>query len=345
MKRKINHILTAIIVALIIFGGMVWYMYHRYRHQSGFNIGGDKPIWLYVYPEATWTDVTDSIYSKTEAPLLGDLKCQLKWRANGNPKAGAYTIEPNMTVQALYNRLVYGMQTPIGLSIRSCRLPEQMYRSISKQLHLDSLDVALLMKGTHDLQSIGIQDTTLVYYIIPNTYEVYWNISPDELRKKLSKSTIAFWSNERMAKADALGMNPYEVIKLAAIIQEESAKEDEYPMIAGLYLNRLRMGMRLQADPTIKFALKDFGLQRILHEHLRIQSPYNTYQHIGLPPGPIRIPSSSAIDGVLNASEHNYIYMCAKSDFSGYHVFASTYSDHLKNAHLYAEELNKRGIK
>ena len=330
----------AIFVPLLV-GGV---LYYRYAKQPAFNVDGEKPVWLYVYPEASWEAVLDSIEERTDAPLLGDLKLQLKMRAKNSPTVGAYTIEPSMTVQALYNRLVYGMQSPIGISFRSARLPGQIYRRLSKQLLLDSLQVAEAMKDTVLLHSIGIRDTTLVYYLLPNTYSVYWDITPQALAEKLAGETAKFWTDERKAQAVALGLSPYEVINLAAIVQEESAKEDEYPMIAGLYLNRLKMGMRLQADPTVKFALQDFGLRRILHKHLRVDSPYNTYKYTGLPPGPIRIPTSAAIDGVLNATQHDYIYMCAKSDFSGYHAFASTYRQHLQNAQQYVQELNKRGI-
>ncbi len=344
--RKGVKITIWMVVALFLLGSVAAiYLFHRYTRRSGFNIDGEQAVRLYVYPGMDWDMVGDSIAARTDAPLLGDLRWLLRHRADSEPKVGSYTISPNMTVRALYNRLVYGMQTPINLYFNSTRLPEQIYARMDKYLLADSLSIAQAMNDSALVQSLGIQDTTLVYYLLPNTYEVYWDITPQDLVKRMAKESKAFWNAKRLTQAEALGMTPYEVINLAAIVQEESSKVDEYPMISGLYINRLRMGMRLQADPTVKFALQDFGLRRILHEHLRVDSPYNTYQVVGLPKGPIRIPSTEAIDGVLNTEDHDYIYMCAKADFSGYHAFAVTYSDHMKNARAYAQELTNRGIK
>ncbi|WP_298629575.1 endolytic transglycosylase MltG [uncultured Porphyromonas sp.] len=318
--------------------------FYRFTKQPAFNVSGDRSVRIYVYPGASWSDVLDSIARTTDAPLLCDLRLHLKFRTNSSPSVGSYTIEPKMTVQALYNRLVYGMQTPISLYFTSYRLPSQLYRRLGSQLMIDSVEVAKAMNDSLLLHSLNVPDTTLVYYVLPNTYEVYWDITPNDLIQKLAGESRKFWDAHRKAQADSLGLSPYEVITLASIVQEESAKVDEYPMIARLYLNRLKIGMPLQADPTIKFALKDFGLRRIRHNHLKVDSPYNTYTNKGLPKGPIRIPTMEAIDGVLNASDHSYLYMCAKEDFSGYHNFASTYSEHQKNAGKYVAALNDRGI-
>nr|WP_311521873.1 endolytic transglycosylase MltG [uncultured Porphyromonas sp.] len=319
--------------------------YYRFTRQPAFNTSSDKAVRIFVYPDAQWSDVLDTIAAATDAPLLEALKLHLGLRASNAPKVGSYTIEPKMTVQALYNRLVHGMQTPISLYFNSYRLPSQLYRRMGSQLMIDSLEVARAMNDTLLLRSLNIPDTTLVYYLVPNTYEVYWDITPADLTKRMAEESQKFWNAQRRAEADLLGLTPYEVITLASIVQEESAKVDEYPMIAGLYINRLRVGMPLQADPTIKFALQEFGLRRILHKHLKVDSPYNTYLHKGLPIGPIRIPTMEAIDGVLKASDHSYLYMCAKEDFSGYHSFASTYPEHQKNARKYVAALNERGIK
>ena len=326
-------------------GAATLYLVYRFAYQPGFNVNGEKPARVYVYPSMDWDMVGDSIAARTDAPLVGGLRWLLKTWADDQPKVGSYTITPNMTIFALYKHLAHGRQTPIKLTFNSVRFPGQIYARMDTQLLADSVSIAQAMNDSVLVQSLGIQDTTLVYYLHPNTYEVYWDITPQDLVKRMAKESKAFWNAERLAKAEALGLTPYEVINLASIVEEESSKVDEYPMISGLYINRLRMGMRLQADPTVKFALQDFGLRRILQEHLRVDSPYNTYQVVGLPKGPIRIPSAEAIDGVLNTVDHNYIYMCARADFSGYHAFAATYSEHMKNAQAYARELNKRGIK
>ena len=194
-------------------------------------------------------------------------------------------------------------------------------------------------------ETMNLDTANISCLFIPDTYEVYWDISIDELLKRMQKESARFWNDERIAKASALGLTPNEVITLASIIEEETANNSEKPAIAGMYINRLKQNMPLQADPTIKFALKQFELKRIYHNMLTLESPYNTYLNTGLPPGPIRIPSIKGIDAVLNAESHNYLYMCAKEDFSGTHNFARTYNEHLVNAAKYRRALNMRGIK
>jgi len=180
---------------------------------------------------------------------------------------------------------------------------------------------------------------------VPNTYDVYWNMSVEGLMQRMVKEHEHFWQGDREAKAATLQLTPVEVCTLASIIDEETANNQEKPMIAGMYLNRLKSDMPLQADPTIKFALKQFALKRIWQKLLQTDSPYNTYKNTGLPPGPIKIASIRGIDAVLNAVSHDYLYMCAKEDFSGTHNFARTYQEHLQNAARYTKALNERGIK
>lgn len=345
MNKKTKNILGAVLLFIILLCSASYYIYYRWSKAPAFNVGGEKQARIYIYPEMSWDDVIHEINEVTNAPYANDLKFLLNRFAKNGPIVGSYLIDVDDTTRALYNRLVYGMQSPVSLTFRSKRLPGALYKSIADQLMMDSMQVARIMNDRDLLEKVGVKDTTMAYYLLPNTYEVYWTISPEELLERMSKENKNFWTQERLDKAEAIGLTPYEVVNLAAIIQEESNKIDEYPDIAGLYLNRLRIGMRLQSDPTVKFAHQDFALRRILHRHLTIDNPYNTYQNIGLPPGPIRIPDISAIDGVLNARKHNYIYMCAKSDFSGYHEFAETYSQHMKNARKYSNELNKRGVK
>lgn len=180
---------------------------------------------------------------------------------------------------------------------------------------------------------------------IPNTYEVYWNTSAKNFMNRMKKEYDRFWNDSRKAKAKEIGMSPVEVAILASIVEEETAAYDEYPVVAGLYINRLKRNIPLQADPTVKFAWGDFTLQRILFSHLEIDSPYNTYKHTGLPPGPLRIPSIKGLDAVLNYQKHSYLYMCAKEDLSGRHNFAKTLAEHSRNAKKYQAELNRRKIK
>ena len=201
-----------------------------------------------------------------------------------------------------------------------------------------------LMNDSAWCASMEFNRQTIVAMFIPNTYEVYWNVSPERFMARMKREYKAFWNASRQEKAQAAGLSPVEVSVLASIVEEESAAVDEYPVIAGLYLNRLKAGIPLQADPTVKFAVGDFSLRRILDKHLEVDSPYNTYKYAGLPPGPIRIPSIQALDAVLNYTKHRYLYMCAKEDFSGRHNFAVTLAEHNRNAARYRSELNRRKI-
>lgn len=342
-KRK-KDVLIAVFVVLVLLLLPAGYVYYRLFQEANYNIGAEKPIWTYVYPGATWESISDSLDAAMEARHHGDLRLYSRLRPNAFPKVGAYLIRPNSTTREVYNLISYGLQTPVNLTFTSSRNKGAIWQSISRQLMLDSASIAQAMSDSALLNKLEVKDTTALYHILPNTYEVYWTITGEELVTRLVKEYRLFWNGDRLASAKSLGLTQYEVMILASIVQEESIRVDEYPMIAGLYLNRLKRGMPLQADPTVKYALGDSSIRRLLKNHLTIDSPYNTYRTTGLPPGPIRIPSIQAIDGVLNAVSHHYIYMCARSDFSGYHAFAESYSEHLRNARLYQQELNKRKI-
>ena len=216
---------------------------------------------------------------------------------------------------------------------------------LSRKLMLDSITIADALYSQETCQKLGYDTCTISAMFIPDTYDIYWNVSLDGLLERMQREHDRFWKGDREDKAANMNMTPIEVATLASIIDEETANNGEKPMIAGMYLNRLKQPMPLQADPTIKFALKQFELKRIYNKLLDIDSPYNTYRHEGLPPGPIKIASIKGIDAVLNHVDHDYLYMCAKEDFSGTHNFARTYQEHLQNAARYAKALNERGIK
>jgi len=210
---------------------------------------------------------------------------------------------------------------------------------------VDSAEIADALLNEDTCRSYGHTTETMVCMFIPETYDIYWNISVKGLLDRMEKESEKFWNKERKTKADALKMKPEEVMTLASIIDEETANDAEKPMIAGMYYNRLQQEMPLQADPTVKFAIGDFSIRRLYHKMLFTESPYNTYRNTGLPPGPIRVPSIAGIDAVLNMVHHDYLYMCANEDFSGTHVFAKTYAEHMQNAARYSAALNRRGIK
>lgn len=262
-----------------------------------------------------------------------------------NIKTGRYAIKPTDNMRYLHRRLSLGYQTPVNLTIGSVRTMDRIARNASRQLMIDSTEIIGLLNDTAYLNTIGYTQQTIPALFIPNTYEVYWNISAEDFMKRMIKEHKVFWNEERIKKAKSIGLTPEEVATLASIVEEETAVNAEKPVVAGLYINRLKRGMLLQADPTIKFSLQDFGLKRILFKHLEVNSPYNTYKHTGLPPGPIRIPSIQGLESVLNHARHNYLYMCAKEDFSGTHNFAVTSAQHAANARRYQQALNRRNIK
>lgn len=343
-SRKVSKILGGLLLLLIILGCGAYYSYHRIVQASNYNIGGAEPIRLNIYPGEKWNDILAKLDKEVPSRHRGDLKRLLSLKKYP-PRYGSYLVQPDMSTLSLYRMLIRGRESAIKLRLNSVRTPQDLYEVIGNQLMIGVEGVQRAMTDSALLAQEGFSPSTFVYSVVPNTYEVYWSMSAEDLVKRLSKEYNRFWDDERSKKAEAIGLSPYEVSILASIVQEESAKVDEYDDIAGLYLNRLRINMPLQADPTVKYAVGDFSLKRILHEHLKVPSPYNTYFVTGLPPSPIRIPSIQAIDGVLNATKHDYLYMCAKEDFSGYHNFAVSYNEHLVNARRYAKELNARGIK
>ena len=258
---------------------------------------------------------------------------------------GRYEVEPSISTFALMRRLLHGHQSPVRLTIPTTHTMKHLAARLAKRIEPDSATLAEAFTDSAFCEKHGCTTATLPCLFIPNTYEVYWDITPDQLAQRMKRESEKFWTTVRKNKAEKARLTPEEVITLASIVEKETANNQEKPDIAGLYLNRLRKGMKLQADPTVKFALQDFGLRRILNKHLTADSPYNTYVYAGLPPGPICLPSIASIDAVLNHTEHNYIYMCAKEDFSGTHNFAATYEEHKANARKYVQALNERGIK
>jgi UPF0755 protein len=265
---------------------------------------------------------------------------------------GRYAIKPGEGAFKIFRHIKNGMQAPVNLTVQSVRTLDRLSSDLSKKLMLDSTAILKALTDEATCQRYGYDTTTIACMFIPNTYDIYWNVSIDKLLSRMQDESKKFWNFDRTQKAKQMGLSPIQVITMASIIDEETANDKEKPMIAGMYYNRLMYrdakypnGMPLQADPTIKFAWKRFDLHRIYNNLLFINSPYNTYKNTGLPPGPIRIPSVAGIDAVLNRVHHNYLYMCAKEDFSGTHNFARTYEEHMQNAAKYAKALNERGIK
>lgn len=294
-------------------------------------------------------DTLDSIYNKVKKQGHPKQFAGFRWMAQyrnygQSIHTGRYAIRSGENVYHVFSRFYRGYQEPMNLTIGSVRTLDRLARSVGKQLMIDSTEIAQAMNDSIFRQKLGYTQETLPSLFIPETYQVYWDMSVEAFFERMQKEHQRFWNKERLEKAAALQMTPTEVSILASIVEEETNNAAEKPMVAGLYLNRLRIGMPLQADPTIKFALQDFGLRRITNAHLNVVSPYNTYLNAGLPPGPIRIPTTVGLDAVLNPVKHDYLYMCAKEDFSGTHNFASTLAEHTRNARKYWNALNKRKI-
>lgn len=267
-----------------------------------------------------------------------------KMNLKNNVYAGRYVFEEGSSNYDVISKLRGGMQTPVKLVLNNVNFKEDLAAKISSQIEVDSLSIWNVLNDEEQMKALGYNEDNIMCLFIPNTYEVYWNMSLESLLTKFTDFHDSFWNEERLAKAKELGISPDQAFVVASIVEKEYKFGDERKRIAGVYLNRIDLGMKLQADPTVKFALGDLSIKRVLNVHTEYDHPYNTYYYAGLPPGPICLPETSTIDAVLNAEDHNFLYFCANADLSGYHSFTTNYNDHLKAARLYQAALNKLNI-
>jgi UPF0755 protein len=332
MKKLL--ILFICIVVLSIFSYRIFFY--------GSYIQKDKVIYIYNKTSNIDSLITsfkeDSIIPKFNIDLF------IKIKKIKTIKTGKYLLKKDMSLNNFLNTIRIGKQTPINLKINNIRTKSDLASKLSKQLLIDSTSIINGLNDKEIALNFNTDTNNIIGLFIPNTYNVYWTISFNSLLRRMQKEYNRFWNNKRIKLAKEIGLSRTEVITLASIISEESNKSKEYKTIAGVYINRINKGIPLMADPTLKYALNDFTLKRILNVHKTVDSPYNTYKYKGLPPGPICIPSIKAIDAVLNYEHHKFIYFCAKEDFSGYHVFAKTLRQHNKNARKYQRALNKLRI-
>ncbi len=340
MSKKIIVILIVLISILGAAGA--YYVLTIYKN-SNFSTTNNTNISIYIDENTTFQTLMSHINANSTQKYQGSFEKIAKYKnLDKKLRAGHYILENNMSNQALLNRLTGGMQTPVKLKFNNIRLLPQLIKTLDKQLLLDSTDLANILYDNARIDSLGFTPQTIISMFIPNTYEVYWNISADNLINRMHQEYHTFWhSKSRLDKAKKLNLTPTQVSSLASIVEGETNIDKEKPVVAGLYINRLRRGIPLQADPTVKFAVGDFTLTQILFQHLEIDSPYNTYKYVGLPPGPIAMPSISGIDAVLNYTQHNYIYMCAKESLNGEHNFATTLLQHNVNAAKYHHALRQ----
>lgn len=340
-KKSSSWLKYVIVIIVLLIAGGVYFSWFAFTGYKGDGSGEYK--WVKIHTGSTDVDIQSTL-----SDSLGNFgnRVYLLWRFSGAKPylaAGAYKIATGESALSVARRLRIGAQNPISLVLPGVRTLDMLADRIGNTLEISSKD--FLEACDSLLSAEGYTPEQYPAAFLPDKYEMYWNMSAPKTVERLFSYREKFWNDERKEKARKLGLTPVEVVTIASIVEEETAKSDERPKVARLYLNRLDKHMKLQADPTVKFAVGDFGLRRIRGNHLTVESPYNTYINEGLPPGPIRIVERSTIDGVLDAPVHNYLYMCAKEDFSGYHNFAVDYATHLANARRYQAELNRRNIR
>ena len=299
---------------------------------------------LFVSARASYQTLTDSLMPVIRHHAAFGIYARRLGLAQSF-KPGHYVLRPGMNVIEIVRMLKLGVQTPVRVTIQNVRTPAQLARRLSRQLDADSTAWMAALTSKQLAGEVGFDSVTLFSMFIPDTYEFYWTVSPQDFVHRMKREYDRFWTPERDARRQRSGLSRLEVMTLASIVYEETRKTDEMPRIAGVYINRLRRGIPLQADPTVKYAMQDFALRRILYKHLKYPSPYNTYVNKGLPPSPICMPGKNAIEAVLDFEKHDYIFFCARPTFDGYHNFARTLSEHNRNARAYSAELNRRKIK
>ena len=305
----------------------------------------NKKAFLCIPDSSTFIDVTRLLDKDAHVLSITTFKQVAGLLQYGEKiRAGRYALKSGMNNFQLIRILRSGRQTPVRLTFNNIRTKEQLAARLSSQLMADSTDILKLMNDSEFLTKYHVNPSTSISLFIPNTYEIFWNINAKDLFKRMDREYSNFWTEERKTKAASIPLSPTEVSTLASIVEEETNNKHDRPMVAGLYINRLKAGMPLQADPTVKFALGDFSIKRILFGHLRTNSPYNTYKNRGLPPGPIRVATPEGIDAVLNYNHHKFIYMCASETLNGEHKFAKTWAEHQVNAKKYRKELDERMI-
>lgn len=346
MKRTLKIAGVALFLILVAVGFM---FYGKIQSLTQANVlaDADSPRELFI-PTGSDTKEVISIlksgkYISTDENLLWLF--EKKNYKGGNVVAGKYTIQPRWSNTDLVNHLRAGRgKEEVKVQFNQIRTKEDLAGRLAKNIEADSTSVAKWLNNSDSIAKFGFNKHTIISMFIPNTYNMDWNTSTHQLMKRMAKEFKAFWTPERLAKAKSMKMTQSEIVTLASIVYWETKLSKDMPIVAGVYMNRLRIGMPLQADPTLIFAAGDFTIKRVLNKHKEIDSPYNTYKYAGLPPGPILIPPSQYVDAVLNHTKHDYLYFVAKEDFSGESYFAKNHSQHIVYANRFRKALNERGI-
>lgn len=342
MKRK-NLFVAFLVVFTVMLSSFAFYTWQILFTP---NILIERPDQVFTIPKgATFKDVQKKLY---DAYIVNDMVsfsflAKLK-DYDELVKPGLYTLRRDMTNLEAINLLRSGQQTPVMLTYTPVRKLEELPEKIAATMGFSQQEFESVLLHDTTAGHYGFDSATFISMFIPNTYELYWTATPKQVLDRMKKEYDRFWTQTRESKAQKLGLSKPEVSTLASIVEAETKKMDEAPRVAGVYINRLKRDYKLQADPTLVYAVGDFSIRRVLNVHKEVDSPYNTYKYEGLPPGPINMPSIGAIDAVLNYEDHNYLYFCARADFSGYHAFARTLVEHNKNARAFQRALNREQI-
>lgn len=342
--KKTKIYLIVIITFSVLLTSLSFYFYQAFFSPNAL-IDKEEPYTLKIPSNAVFKNVSDSLYNNNiinDVITFSFVAKVMKYQEAVKP--GLYTIPPRTNNLNLVRLLRSGKQTPVNVTFNNVRVKEDLAEKITRNLEISEDQFLNLVMDSVYIRKFGFEEETIMAMFIPNTYEMWWNSSPENLFDRMYKEYERFWTEDRKQKAANIGLSPLEVSTLASIVQAETQKADERARVAGVYMNRLKIKMPLQADPTLVFAAGDFSIKRVLNIHKEIDSPYNTYKYTGLPPGPINLPEISALDAVLNYENHQYLYFCAKDDFSGYHAFATNLNEHLNNARRYQNALNKAKI-
>ena len=338
-KGKIVVVVSAVFAALVTVAGTVGGRYYIDNKKSNF---AEKYV-LYVYPDMTSAQVQDSLLARAGVIRPRSLsRCFDKMEVAAKMKPGRYVVENSATSIYVARMLVFGWQTPQNMTLSgTIRSKGRLAQKISAQMMVDSLAVDTALNDPEFLADYGFTPENVFAMILPDTYQMFWTASVKEIFDRLKKEYDVFWNEDRLAKAKKHKLTPMQVSVVASIVSGETLKSFEYPVIAGVYLNRYRKGMKLKADPTVCFCF-DYKLDRVLKKHLTVDSPYNTYKYVGLPPAPINVPPKACLEAVLEPADHKYIYFCASPAFDGTHRFAVSYTEHMKNARSFQRELTAR---
>lgn len=344
MKKRLNRkgwMLLGSLMLIVTVLGAAGLSLGRYYWATAVERSGV----IYIPTGASFTQLMDSL--RRHEVLRNETAFARMARRHGLDtalKAGRYELKEGMSYVRTVRMLRLGWQVPVRVTFNNIRTPDRLAGILARKLEPDSAAWLAALTSDSLARVYGLTPQTILTLCIPNTYEFFWNTSPDIFLQRMRQESDKFWTS-RDAKLSRSGLTQQQAYILASIVYEETKRKNEMPRVAGVYVNRLKRGMPLQADPTVKYAVGDFTLRRVLNRHLEVDSPYNTYKYPGLPPGPICMPSIDALDGVVDFENHDYLYFCAKDDLSGAHAFARTLAEHNRNAQVYARALNRRGIR